>query len=218
MAARERDRRKRAHRRSEVRETRRERQSKRKRIRRYILGTVTGIGALMIILSLVLPGSLGNMNSSATTSYAEGSRIDIQSPILVDENETHPEYNSSPPTSGWYQDIPEESIMWGETTEELKPEKQVAYLRKGAVLVQYNCLDLETTGTFDECTELRDNLRIIVNRYPEGVVQAHNENIETLIALSSWGWLDTLDEYDELRIEDFIQMRLDKGPASFKQQ
>ena len=126
MAARERDRRKRAHRRSEVRETRRERQSKRKRIRRYILGTVTGIGALMIILSLVLPGSLGNMNSSATTSYAEGSRIDIQSPILVDENETHPEYNSSPPTSGWYQDIPEESIMWGETTEELKPEKQVA--------------------------------------------------------------------------------------------
>ena len=42
--------------------------------------------------------------------------------------------------------------------------------------------------------------------------------IETMIALSSWGWLDTLDEYDELRIEDFIQMHLDKGPASFKQQ
>ena len=99
--------------------------------------------------------------------------------------------------------------------EELKPEKQVAYLRKGAVLIQYNCFLQETV---DKCTELRDNLRVIVNRYPEGVVQAHNENIETLFALSSWGWLDTFGEYDELRIEDFIQMHLDKGPASFKEQ
>jgi len=215
MAAREREKRKRAHRRSEVRETRRDRQGKRKRIRRYILGTVTGVGALMIILSLVLPGSLGNVNPASTTSYAEGSRIDVQSPILVGENETHPEYNSSPPTSGWYQDIPDESIVWGETMEELKPEKQVAYLRKGAVLIQYNCFFKQS---IDQCTELRDNLRVIVNRYPEGVVQAHNENIETLFALSSWGWLDTFDEYDELRIEDFIQMHLDKGPASFKEQ
>ena len=98
MAAREREKRKRAHRRSEVRETRRDRQGKRKRIKRYILGSVTGIGALMIILSLVLPGSLGNVNPASTTSYAEGSSIDIQSPILVGENETHPEYNSLPPT------------------------------------------------------------------------------------------------------------------------
>ena len=213
MAARERDKRKRAHRRSEVRETRRDKQSKRKQIRRYILGTVTGIGALMIILSLVLPGSLGSINSSATTSYAEGSRIDIQSPVLVDENETHPAYNSSPPTSGWYQHIPEESIVWGETTEQLRPEQQVNYLRKGAVLIQYNCLLLDT---IEECAELRDNLRIMVNRYPQGVVQSPNDKLETLFALSSWGWLDNLGEYDELRIEDFIQMHLDKGPISFK--
>jgi hypothetical protein len=214
MATKEREKRKRAHHRAEIRQTRREKFGKRKRIKRYIIGGITGSFALMIILSLILPSSLGNPNSASTTSYAEGNQVNIQDPVLVGKNEAHPEYNSAPPTSGWYQDISDESIVWGALTEEIEPEKQVAHLRNGTILIQYNCILLDT---IKECEALRENLRLVSNRYQQGVIQSPNMSLQTVIALSSWGWLDTFNEYDELRIEDFLQIHIDKGPASFKQ-
>ncbi len=208
MAAKEREKRRQAHRRSSIRQTRRDKQSARKRLRRYIFGGITGIAGIMIVLSLVLPTSLGSNNSNANVSYAQGSRIDIQEPINIPNGETHPEYNSSPPTSGWYYTVERDTMKWGLNEHPFKEEEQVSFLKDGAILIQYNCPE--------NCDELVKQLNVVASRYPRGVKVAPYNNITNRVSLTSWGWIDTFDDFDELRIEDFIQMHIDNGPMSFK--
>ena len=57
---------------------------------------------------------------------------------------------------------------------------------------------------------------MVAGRYPKGIIVAPYNNIENRISLTSWGWIDTFDDFDELRIDDFIQMHIDNGQVTFK--
>ena len=102
-------------------------------------------------------------------------------------------YNSSPPTSGPHVG---QVARRGIHTEPIPNELQVHNLEDGGVMVQYNC---------EDCAELVDQLAGVVRRYDDHVILAPYPAMESRIALSAWGRIDTLDEFDEERIETFIE-------------
>ncbi|MFQ5830098.1 MAG: DUF3105 domain-containing protein [Candidatus Methylomirabilia bacterium] len=105
--------------------------------------------------------------------------------------DAHQPYNSDPPTSGphvaWI-------APWGIHTSPIPKELQVHNLEDGGVLVQYNC----------ECPELAEQLRAIVVGHEKHVILAPYPGTDARIALTAWGRIDTLDEFDEKRIVRFI--------------
>lgn len=208
MASRGRERRRRALERHERRESRRVRQRSRRRFRRYAFGAIVGIGGVIIVLSLVIPGSLGQVGITSDSSAEQGIQVAIQGNEVVEPDQPHPAYSTSPPTSGWRYDIPLEEIDWGKRDEEVADEEQVSYLERGAVMVQYNCQE--------ECPGLVENLELVVNRYPEGVVLAPYSGMDEQIALTAWGWIDTFELFNDPRIDDFIQAYIGRGPSEFR--
>lgn len=103
-------------------------------------------------------------------------------------------YNSYPPTSGPHY---ESLAPWGIHTAPIRNELQVHNLEDGGVMVQYNCPD--------GCPELVDQLSGIVERYDRFVILAPYPDMDTRIALTTWGRIDTLDAFDEPRIVRFIE-------------
>jgi hypothetical protein len=61
--------------------------------------------------------------------------------------------------------------------------------------VQYNC---------ENCDALVDQLSGVVRRYDEHVVLAPYPAMGSAIALTAWGRIDKLDDFDEERIVAFI--------------
>jgi hypothetical protein len=102
-------------------------------------------------------------------------------------------YNSRPPTSGPH--LPS-IARWGIHTQPIPDALQVHNLEDGGVLVQYNCRD---------CDALIAKLEAIVSRYADKVILAPYPQMDTRIALTAWGWIDTFDDIDERRIVRFIQ-------------
>ena len=62
--------------------------------------------------------------------------------------------------------------------------------------VQYNCRD---------CDDLVAKLAAIVSPYPDKVILAPYPTMDSRIALTAWGRIDTLDEVDAQRIVRFIE-------------
>ena len=160
------------------------------------------------MLSLVLPNSLGSVGSSVPSSSEQGVQVSIQRSDEIEVGQAHPAYNTSPPTSGWHYAIPLENITWGALEEPVEDEAQVSYLARGGIMVQYSCPD--------ECPDLQRRLELVVNRYPEGVVLAPYPDMDSTIALTSWGWIDTFELFDDPRVDDFIQAHIGQGPESFR--
>lgn len=111
----------------------------------------------------------------------------------VEPGAQHPPYNSNPPTSGWHYN---NLARWGIHTEPVEDELQVHNLEDGGVVIQYNCPE--------GCPELVSQLAGIVNSYRDRMVLAPRTNMDTKIALTAWGRIDKLEEFDEARIRRFV--------------
>ena len=111
-------------------------------------------------------------------------------------------YSTSPPTSGSHSSqVP----SWGEQRE--VPEiLQVHALEHGGVLVQYNCPT--------PCRDLVLRLRSITGSYNSKVILAPYSKMSSSIALTSWGKIDLLDEFDLERIEEFVKKNRNRAPES----
>ena len=208
MSSRARDGRKRAHRRALIRAARRGKGQVKKRIRRFIIGAIVGLGGLAIVLSLVLPNSMGRQVDGQINPLGIGSQVEIQEGGELPIGDSHPPYTTSPPTSGWHYGLTGDEIKWGLRQESIQDETQVAYLERGAVLIQYNCPE--------ECPDLVEQLRLVVNRYPEKVFLAPYGNMESTISLTSWGWIATFDDFDDSGVDQFIQAHIGNGPKTFE--
>ena len=207
MAAKQRGRKLRAQNRAEAREVRRTRRRFRRRMLRWVLYAFGAAGGLAIVLSLVLSSFLGSIGGGGGDSTSvTGLQVESQGEELVEPGQDHPDYSTTPPTSGWYYNLTPEDTVWGPHEEPLDNEAQVAYLRQGGILVQYNCPE--------DCSDLVKRLESVVNVYPEGVVLAPYPSMDSTIALTSWGRIDTFEDFDERRIEDYIQLRIGQGSGS----
>ena len=109
----------------------------------------------------------------------------------------HEEYNSKPPTSGPHIGS---IAKWGIHDEPIPDELQIHNLEDGGVMIQYNC---DTKK--DDCQKLIKQLEEIVKKYNEKVILAPYHDMESRLALTAWTRIDTLDEFDEERIQTFIK-------------
>ncbi len=111
-------------------------------------------------------------------------------------------YSTSPPTSGSHSP---QAPSWGEQGE-VSEILQAHALEHGGVLVQYNC----PTG----CRDLVQQLRSITGNYNSKVILAPYSRMSSRIALTSWGKIDLLEEFDRERIEEFVKKNRNRAPES----
>ena len=113
-------------------------------------------------------------------------------------------YSTSPPTSGPHA---AQAPAWGEQSA-LPEASQVHALEHGGVLVQYNCST--------PCLELVRNLQSITREYDRAVILAPYSRMDARIALTSWGRIDLLDEFDRERIEEFVDKNRGHAPEGIR--
>ena len=181
---------------TQKRAARRERRNRRRKLLRVGAFSAVGIIAFFFIIALFLPGlnlSFGSTGRTAPTG--PGERIASQGGDHIGPDQNHPPYNSVPATSGWHYEEPLSPARWGVHTEALEDEVLVHNLEHGGIGVHYDCPD--------GCDDLVDRLVEIVRR-SDKVILSPYPSMDTKIALTAWTFLDTLDEFDLQRIEDFI--------------
>ena len=165
--------------------------------------------ALAFIVSLFLPGLPFAQNTSTTATNdgdGPGTRYASEGRDHIDEGESHPDYNSYPATSGWHYstamgatfDYDEDLLapaLWGVYEEELSDEILVHNLEHGGIRIHYNCPE--------GCASLVDQLKAMTKLGRKIIVSPYSL-MESRIALVAWNYLDTFDDFDEIRIREFI--------------
>jgi len=175
---------------------------------KYFLG-----GKLLIILSLLFSGILLAAPPEKATPKGKEGEPGISVPTLGNDHistieSPHPPYNSKPPTSGPHVPM---VARWGIYRSPIPNELQVHNLEDGGVMIQYNCKDcgemvqkLEQIGKeyFQKAQE--EKKKVERSRY-EHLIVAPYPGMESVIALTAWGKIDKLNEFDEARIKRFIE-------------
>ena len=196
---------------TQARSARRARRAARRKWLKYGGGAAALAVAAAFIVSLFLPGlpfgrSGGGHDPSAGGAEVPGTRIVSQGTSHINPDESHPEYNSQPATSGWHYSsqhgisfgtggsLPA-PVPWGIYNEEIPDEILVHNLEHGGIRIHYNCPE--------GCSELVSQL-VESARLGRKVVLSPYTNMEATIALAAWNYLDTFEEYDEGRIREFI--------------
>jgi hypothetical protein len=166
--------------------------------------------AIAFIVSLFLPGLPFAQNSSSTSTNnndgGPGQFYSSQGRDHIDHNEPHPAYSSYPATSGWHYSTAmgttfnyDEDLLapalWGIYEEELPDEVLVHNLEHGGIRIHYNCPE--------SCTELINQLKDMTKLGRKIIISPYS-SMESKIALVAWNYLDEFDEFDEMRIREFI--------------
>ena len=125
-----------------------------------------------------------------------GNTAEVQSEVILDAvEEPHVGYSTDPPTSG---PRVTEFAVAGHRTDTLRDEIQVANLHNGYVIVHYN-----PTAPSIIASEMRqlaaefEGSRVIVQ--PDTTLPS-----TIAVALTAWGQIENLEEYDKGRIYRFI--------------
>lgn len=173
---------------------------------------IFGIGGFFYLRSVLgsPPATTSNAASTAVTPTAGptsgeiGEAVPIQGRQHVKVGEAHPPYNSDPPTSGWHL---AEAIPAGFYEEPQVDEALVHNLEHGHIVIAYDC------GKLKACDDVKAKLKAIVDRYDSWkVTVVPRENKDAPLALTAWGRILKLDEYDEAQITAFIDAYRDQGP------
>jgi Protein of unknown function (DUF3105) len=159
-------------------------EQRRRQQRRWLL---RGIGILALLV-------IGGLAYRTLTQESPGRAVPTLGNQHLASGETpHVLYNTRPPTSGPH--LPS-IARWGIHTQPIPDELQVHNLEDGGVLVQYNCRD---------CDAVIAQLEATVSLYSDKVILAPYPKMDTRIALTAWGRIDTFDDVDEQRIVRFIE-------------
>jgi hypothetical protein len=195
--------------RQHARETQRQRDIRRNRVR-LLMGLGAVIGAIAVIAFVLVKA----------TQAAPGKTVPLQGTQHINKGDTHPAYNSTPPTSGPHWNVadggPENwggPVNWGIYDVQIPDEAQIHNLEHGGIMIQYSCSD---------CPELVAQLRSFYERYwpqhrlpmfpnSSKLVVAPYYGLPSRITLTAWGRIETMDSYDEERITRFVDAYRDKG-------
>ncbi len=161
-----------------------------------------GAGAIVALLLIgVVAWSIQKNNQPAP-----GEAVPIQGQQHIVIGQSHPPYNSDPPTSGWHYDEPARAGFYDTS---LADEQLVHNLEHGHVIISYDC------GKLADCENVKAELVQVVDRFQRWkIVAVARENADAAIALTAWGRIDKMDSYDEDRIVAFVRRWRDQGPEN----
>ncbi len=162
----------------------------------WVGGALVAIGVIVALVLLV--------QSNVALAGAPGERIPIQGADHIADGQSHPPYNSDPPTSGPHYINPLDAGFYD--TPQLD-ERLVHNLEHGHIVIAYDCSRLA------DCETTKQQLRGIFDSYDGWkMVVVPRQNKDAALALTAWGWLDKMDSFDGARIRKFIDAWRDKGP------
>ncbi len=173
-----------------------------------------GAGALVLIAAAVAVVASGVFNPAgaapraiaADAPLAQATCSSVQSfPTLsrdhIQPGQSHPAYNSNPPTNGWHWDTPKD---WGIYTTPQVQEQLVHNLEHGGIVIQYNNLSQSDIQRLTDLVQ-RDTYHMILAPYPDMPSGVN-------VALTAWDHLQTCTGVDENAIRTFTAAFRDKGP------
>lgn len=122
-------------------------------------------------------------------------------------------YNTNPPSSGEHYSSPLPAGFYTEADAEQFGEYPEGYLlhslEHGYVIFWYNC---EAAGVTD-CTQVQDQIRSVMNDFDNFKVIAFPwSSIEVPVAMTSWGHLLKMEEFDPNAAANFIDRNRFKAP------
>jgi hypothetical protein len=125
----------------------------------------------------------------------------IQGRDHIEVGQSHPNYNSNPPTSGWHY---EEAAEWGIYDKELPDEQLVHNLEHCGIWISY-----QPTIPVDQ----KEALVAFAKAFPSKVILTPRSKNDSPIALASWGILMKLNDYNQDLMTAFLAAFLNKnGP------
>ena len=115
-------------------------------------------------------------------------------------------YNSDPPTSGPHYPTPLPAGFYTDTV----PDGYVVHsMEHGYVVIWYDCATLADA----DCQTLQDDIEgLITNSTQSKLIALPRSGMQHPIALTSWGKLAFLDQFDETFINQFITDNILKSP------
>lgn len=116
--------------------------------------------------------------------------------------DSHPAYNSNPPTSGWHYVDP---APWGVYTNQLPDETLVHNLEHGGIWMSYK----DPTNQ-DIINQLLD----IASKYPSHIIVEPRPQNDSPIAIAAWGHLLKMDTVNADVIYAFIRRYRKHGPEN----
>ena len=153
-----------------------------------VLLVAAGVGYFAYRAAAKLPG---------TAMPSQGNRH------IQTASDPHEPYNSDPPTSGPH--MPG-IAPWGDYDKPIPKEYQVHNLEDGGVVIQYHC----PKG----CPDLVKKLERVFFKYKTPtekekkylhLILAPYPDMDARLALTAWTRLDTFNDFDEARIDRFIE-------------
>ena len=185
----------------------REKRQKTKKIRRILAFSSIGAIGMLFILGLVLPGlPLKFWNND----IPEGDWEYVSNMgwgILPNIDVPHDPYTSKPATSGPFLDkkwgCP---VSWGYHDDIFADECTLSNLARGGIMIHYK------QGAPKEIVEQLKGIVLGAN-VSEVTIAPYND-MDNLISLTAWNYIDRLNEFDKERIWKFIDVFLNNPTLS----
>lgn len=166
----------------------------------FVGGGAVALVALIVVLVVL------NQGSHPGQSFPSLGRDHIPEGTLISQTSVK-QYNSDPPTSGPHWPAP---APGGSYTATVPDERLVHSLEHGYIVIDHNCDPKKT-----ECDDLLKKLDAIGRRYNwTKVIVNYRPQTRPLIALTAWTRLETLDQFDEGKIVEFIKAYRNNGPEN----
>ena len=141
-----------------------------------------------------------------------GQSLPLLSRTHIKVGDTHEPYNSNPPTSGPHAD----PVPAGFYDQAPPDENLVHNLEHGYVIIWYNCSSLDEAGCQGLKTQIKDVMDrarpVVVTTGAKKLIAVPRQTMDALIALTSWGRLDTLSSFDVARVTEFINRLRNQSP------
>ncbi len=161
-----------------------------------------GIG---VVTLLILVGGVWFLSAQGAKEQAKlnkplmGEEVPIQNATHIKPGESHPPYNSNPPTGGWmYEGV----AGAGTHDQEVADELLVHSMEHGAVIVHYKA---------DLPADQVEQIKVAYNSASGRTILVPRKNLNVPVALTSWGRLLALQTIDQAVIKAFIETNDNRG-------
>lgn len=165
------------------------------------------VGGIVLLTLIIITGGVWLFSSQAVEDKERlskppiGEKMADQGRTHVGREESHPPYNSNPPTSGWH---------WGDGVagpgikDKAVPDELVLHsMEHGAAVLWYR-EDLSPSEI--------DRLKKIFKEASGKKIMLPREGLDVPVALTSWGYLLKLEAIDEGKIKEFIETNNNRAP------